>query len=240
MADSYLLMPETWYKGTLEPEENSEYIISVDSGGTPSTIDDTNWDGNIPWLTPKEITRLGDTIYVSSTERNITDKGLKNSGAKLMPAETVMLTKRAPVGVVVVNAIPMATNQGFLNFRCGPKLRPLYLAHWLRANKRYLNMVSNGSTYPELYKGDLFEFQIAIPELHEQDLIISIINSVHHLKLLGSMIEQSFVTVEELQKVQNKIKHLDKLEETLVFLLLSGQVKLENFQKGVKETYGIV
>jgi len=63
----------------------------------------------------------------------------------------------------------MATNQGFLNFQCGPGIRPLYLAYWFRANKPYLDLIANGSTYPELYKGDLFEFHIAVPSLEEQD-----------------------------------------------------------------------
>ena len=49
-----------------------------------------------------------------------------------------------------MNAVPMATNQGFLNFQCGTKLRPVYLAYWFRVNKPYLELVANGSTYPEL------------------------------------------------------------------------------------------
>src|SRR5205823_9200254 len=152
-----LKCPAYWFRGTLEPYPESELIVHVDSGGTPSTTHTENWDGAIPWLTPKEITSMVDGIYVSRTERTITQHGLSSSAAKLLPVGTVMLTKRAPVGAVVINAVSMATNQGFLNFQCGRLLLPLYLAYWFKANKLYLDMVANGSTYPELYKGDLFE-----------------------------------------------------------------------------------
>ena len=155
MAEPLLKCPSHWLHTTLEPNLESELITHVDSGGTPSTKNEENWDGETPWLTPKEITNFIDTIYVSDTERKITPKGLTSSAAKLLPTGTVMLTKRAPVGAVAINAVPMSTNQGFLNFQCGSKLRPLYLAYWFKANKVYLNMIANGSTYPELYKSDL-------------------------------------------------------------------------------------
>lgn len=109
---------------------------------------------------------------VTTTERKVTEKGLRNSSAKIFPPGTVMLTKRAPVGAVVINAVPMATNQGFLNFECGRRIRPLYLAYWFRANHAYLNLVANGSTYPEIYKSELFEFEIAVPETDIQDKIV--------------------------------------------------------------------
>src|SRR5689334_5537313 len=158
MAKPLIACPDGWIRGTLEPNLKLGLIASAESGGTPSTSRDDYWDGEIPWLTPKEITSRGDSLFVSATERTISMAGLEASAAKLMPPGTVMLTKRAPVGAVVINSVPMSTNQGFLNFVCGPKLRPAYLALWMRMNTRYLEQVANGSTYPELYKADLFEF----------------------------------------------------------------------------------
>lgn len=116
MAKPLLHCPKDWIHGTLEASTANGLITHVDSGRTPSTTDDMNWDGDIPWLTPKEITGITDGMYVSRTERTITQHGLANSSAKLLPAGTVMLTKRAPVGAVVINAVPMTTNQGFLNY----------------------------------------------------------------------------------------------------------------------------
>ena len=150
MASPFLLHPDGWPVTTLEPNRLSGFVLRVESGGTPRTSVEQFWDGDIPWLTPKEVTRGNDGLYVSSTERSISEAGLSASAAKVMPAGTVMLTKRAPVGAVAIAAVPMCTNQGFLNFVCGPKLLPAYLAYWLLANRPYLDAVANGSTYPEL------------------------------------------------------------------------------------------
>src|SRR5262245_46250174 len=105
MAEPYLACPKSWLRSTLEPDRKGEIIVRVDSGGTPSTTVEEYWDGDIPWLTPKEITGRGDQLFVSRTERMITRRGLQESAAKLLPPGTVMLSKRAPIGAVAVNAV---------------------------------------------------------------------------------------------------------------------------------------
>jgi type I restriction enzyme S subunit len=222
MAEPYLKCPPHWQRATLEPDPRGEIIIRVESGGTPSTSKEDFWDGDIPWLTPKEITQFIDGIYVSRTERRITKRGLSNSAAKLMPAGTVMLSKRAPVGAVAVNAVPMCTNQGFLNFVCGRRIRPVYLAYWFRANKPYLDKVANGSTYPELYKGDLFEFEIAVPTLEVQDKIISALGAVQFAALLGPALEQSVSVHQEMVATQAQSRRLRQIRDEILPLLLSG------------------
>lgn len=224
MAEPYLKCPESWYRGTLEPNLRSGLIARVETGSTPSTSRDDYWGGNIYWLTPKEITQFTDKLYVSRTERTITELGLSSCSAKLFPPSTVMLTKRAPVGAVAVNAVPMATNQGFLNFICGPKLRPLYLAYWFRVNKPYLEIVANGSTYPELYRGDLFEFEIAVPPLDQQDRILELINALQFIILLGSPIEQSVSSPTSMIAIQRQSERLGKIRESILPLLLSGKL----------------
>lgn len=222
MAEPYLHCPKNWRRTTLEQDSASGIIVRVDSGGTPSTSVDEYWDGEIPWLTPKEITAFTDGLFVSRTERSITQTGLDNSAAKLLPAGTVMLSKRAPVGAVAVNAVPMATNQGFLNFRCGKLLRPLYLAYWLRANKPYLDKVANGSTYPELYQNDLFEFEIALPPIDVQDRIIEVLNALQFAALLGLPLEQSAPSPERMVILQEQNRRLSAMRDAILPLLLSG------------------
>ncbi len=120
MAKPYLPIPPRWTTIDLTPDPKEGYILAADSGGTPKTEEETYWDGGIPWLTPKEITGGNTPLYVSHTERTISNLGLANSGAKVLSVGTVLLTKRAPVGTVSIAAVPLATNQGFLNFTCGP------------------------------------------------------------------------------------------------------------------------
>lgn len=228
MAEPYLICPKHWLKGTLEPNPKLGLINTVDSGGTPSTTRDEYWEGTIPWVTPREVCALDGGMYVSSTERMITEAGLANSAAKLLPVGTVMLTKRAPVGEVAVNVVPMATNQGFLNFRCGSRLRPLYLAYWLKVNRPYLEQVAIGSTYPELYIGDLFEFEIAVPEIAEQDHILEFINALQFVTLLGGPLQQSALTPQAVVAIQQQNARLVSIRESIFPLLFSGELSLSN------------
>lgn len=235
MAEPFLKCPQHWLRATLEPDQKTGLILRVDSGGTPSTTESENWDGDIPWLTPKDITTMIDGVYVSRTERTITRRGLDNSAAKLLPVNTVMLTKRAPVGAVAINAVPMATNQGFLNFQCGPRLRPLYLAYWLKANKIYLERVANGSTYPELYKNDLFEFEIAVPSLEEQDTILSVISALQYVSLLGLPLEQSATSAEEMIRMQEQNRRLSSIRDAILPMLLSGALPVSKIKTRFSE-----
>lgn len=223
MAEAFLDHPRGWKVITLEPRSGSGYIERVESGGTPSTSVDEYWDGDIPWLTPKEITRGNGALYVSSTERNITDLGVQSSAAKLMPAGTVMLTKRAPVGAVAISTVPMCTNQGFLNFICGEKLLPTYLAYWLIANKKYLDAVANGSTYPELYKGDLFEFEMAVPSIEQQKEILRTISAAKQLALCLDATSHSAIEVADVLKLQKLRDRIDHFYSALLPIILSGR-----------------
>lgn len=226
MAEPYLDCPGAWRRGSLEPDPASALIVRVESGSTPSTTHQEYWDGDIPWLTPKDITGRERGLYVSRTERAITRRGLVRAGAKLLRPGTVMLTKRAPVGLVAVNAVAMTTNQGFLNFTCGELLRPLYLAYWFQGNRPYLDLVANGSTYPELYKSDLFEFEIAVPSLEEQDRILGFLNALQLVTLLGGPLEQSVMSHAAMLANQEQSRRLERLRDAVLPALLSGRLDL--------------
>jgi restriction endonuclease S subunit len=226
MADPYLDCPKAWRRGTLEPDPASGLVVRVESGSTPSTAHPEYWDGDIPWLTPRDINGRDRGLHVSRTERTITRRGLSSAGAKLLAAGTVMLTKRAPVGLVAVNAVPMTTNQGFLNFTCGLFLRPLYLAYWLQANRPYLDLCANGSTYPELYKSDLFEFEIAVPSLEEQDRILGFLNALQLVTQLGGPLERSVMSHAAMLANQEQSRRLERLRDAVLPVLLSGKLDL--------------
>ena len=223
MADPYLPHPAGWPVTTLVPDTTAGYVVAATSGGTPSTRDESYWDGPFPWLTPKEVARGSGAVFVSRSERTVTEAGLARAGG-LLPRNTVMLTKRAPVGCVVVNAVPMASNQGFMSFTCGPRLRPLYQAYRLRANRPDQDKVANASTYPELYLGDLPELHIAVPPLATQDAILAAIRAVDYLTALGRPMESAATSSEELVSIQRDDANLTQLLEHLLPALLSGQL----------------
>src|SRR5687768_14608623 len=96
--------------------EWKEYSVAdfaeVIGGGTPSTSDEDNFGGNIPWITPKDLSDFS-FRYITHGERNITEQGLNNSNATLLPTGTVLLSSRAPVGYLAIASNPVTTNQGF-------------------------------------------------------------------------------------------------------------------------------
>ncbi len=224
MAKPLFDSPVDWLRGTLEPNPGGGIIEKVSSGGTPSTSNDENWDGDIMWLTPREISKRSTGLFITETERTITESGLRGCGAKLLPPLTVLLTKRAPVGLVAINAVPLTTNQGFLNFTCGDRLKPHYLAYWLIANRPYLDAVAIGSTYPELYIGDLFEFEIAVPPLDVQEETLEFMRVFDFVVTSGLPLEQFTHDAGELRILHSQTKRLSDLRVALLRGLLSGQV----------------
>lgn len=103
-------------------------------GGTPSRQESKFFGGGIHWATPTDVTALNG-MYISATRESITEEGMRSSSTKLLPAGAVLLTSRATIGFTAVAAAPICTNQGFVNFICGPDLLPEFLAYWLRTQK---------------------------------------------------------------------------------------------------------
>lgn len=202
-------------------------IEAVSTGGTPPTSEEDYWGGTVPWLTPKDLSGNKLSIYVSDTERTLTSSGLRACASGLLLPGTVLLTKRAPVGLVAVNTVGMAINQGFLAFRCGHLLRPLYLAYWLRVNRPYLDQVANGSTYPELYLSDLFEFQISVPSMQDQDKILEIVAALQFANSLTIPLEQASPNLEGLAEIHQFRARISSLTDEILPALFSGLLSVE-------------
>ena len=111
----------------------------------------------------------------------------------------------------------------------------MYLAYWFKVNLLYLQQVANGSTYRELYKGDLFEFQIAVPPVEEQDAILNTINTLQYVFLLGLPIEQSVTSPSEMLKVQEQSRRLADLINSLLVQLLSGKIDASSVSNSLLE-----
>lgn len=150
--------------------------LSVSGGGTPSTHNPEYWNGEIPWLTPAEVSGFSGR-FIEKTERNISKKGLEHSSAKLMPAGSLLLTSRATIGDVVINKVPMATNQGFINIVPSNEVDQIFLFYWLKKNRYYFNQIAVGSTFPELIKSVFKEIEIELPELGDQKRIAEILSA---------------------------------------------------------------
>jgi len=152
-------------------------IADVVGGGTPSTKDTANFDGGIPWLTPKDLS-LPHGRYVSGGERTISEEGLRRSSARLMPAGTVLLSTRAPVGYVAIAAGEMTTNQGFRSLVLKDGFLPEFVYYWLLQNTEELERHASGSTFRELSGSALKRIKIRTPPLPEQRAIAHILGTL--------------------------------------------------------------
>src|SRR3712207_1017210 len=113
------------------------------SGATPKSSVPDFWDGDIDWATPADLSVL-EGPFIETTSRKLTATGLASCSAKVLPAGSVLLSSRAPIGHVAINTVPMATNQGFKSLIPKPDiLDAKYLYHWLRANKAFLQFLGN-------------------------------------------------------------------------------------------------
>lgn len=167
-------VPEGWRVAKLGE------IAALSGGTTPSKTNDAYWlEGTVPWATPSDITSLplGQT-RIAATEGHVAELALKECSLKLNAPNTVLMTSRATIGYAVINDVPMATNQGFLNFTCSDECDPEFLCQWLNSNRGMLTAAAGGSTFKELSRGTAKLLPMLIPPLDEQQRIAEVLRSV--------------------------------------------------------------
>lgn len=154
-----------------------EDVAEIIGGSRPSTKIKEFWDGEIPWAVPTDITSLSGN-EINKTERTISEKGLKNCAAKLLPAGSILMTSRATIGECAVNTVPMATSQGFANLICGQHVHNWYIYYLIKSMTQHLERLSSGSTFCELSKKNLRSVKVPCPPFSEQKRIAEILSVV--------------------------------------------------------------
>jgi type I restriction enzyme S subunit len=150
-------------------------VCDVVNGGTPKTGVPTYWGGQHQWITPAEMGKRS-TPYVSQTERTITDQGLQNSSARPLPPMSVILSSRAPIGHLVINTEPMATNQGCKGLVPRKQIDHKFLYYYLGSIVELLNDLGTGATFKELSGGKLKEVPVPLPPPPEQQRIVTLLD----------------------------------------------------------------
>jgi len=154
-----------------------EEFANVIGGGTPSTKDETNFNGEIPWITPKDLSGYP-YRYISHGDRNITHKGMADSNARLLPPGSILLTTRAPVGYLAIAANPLTTNQGFHSLVLRDGFSSEFIYYLLKANTDYLKANASGTTFGELSGQVLKRLTFRIPSLPKQRAIAHILGAL--------------------------------------------------------------
>lgn len=152
-------------------------VCQIISGGTPSTSVPAFWTGEIPWCTPTDITE-NNSKYLSTTNRTISEDGLKHSSAMLLPRGALLLCTRATIGEVKIAAVPVCTNQGFKSLVCGPDASNEFLFYKLVTLKDRLRELGVGSTFLEVSRKDVAALEISLPKLEEQTAIAAVLSDM--------------------------------------------------------------
>ena len=180
------------------------------SGGTPKTNDKSCWDGEISWITPTDVTAAKGRKYIDSTTRKITEKGLKDSSANILPIGSLIICTRATIGDSVINSVPISTNQGFKSLIPNNKVKSEYLYYWVLNNKQTLLKHSSGSTFLELSTKSFKNLDVLLPPIEEQRKIAEILSTVDA----------------KIEVIDQQISETQQLHKGLMQQLLTGKLSV--------------
>ena len=170
-------LPKNWAKTTLGE------CFEWGSGGTPTSSVKKYYDGNIPWLV---IGDLNDN-YINTSDKTITQFGLENSSAKLVPKGTLLLAMYGSIGKLGIAGMPLATNQAIAFALENKEINTKYLFYYLLSVRSSLNLLGKGATQKNISQSIIKDFHFPLPPLAEQHRIVE-------------KIEHIFAVLEELEE----------------------------------------
>lgn len=204
-------------------------VARLESGHTPSRRRPSYWNGSVPWVSLHDTKALEDS-EITATSQTISEEGLANSSARLLPKGTVIFSRTATVGKSTVLGEAMATSQDFANYVCGPRIHNHYLVHLFRSMNRVWKRFMAGSIHNTIYMPVFKSLRIAVPPIGEQRAIAEVLSNLDAL-------------VSELDEMIRKKR---VVKQAAMQQLLTGGIRLPGFDgdwitKRVEEigsTYG--
>ncbi len=185
-------------------------VLSVRGGTTPSTKNSEYWNGEILWTTPKDLSK-NKYIYLFNTNKKITKLGLKQISSGLLPAGTLLLSSRAPIGYLAFSVYPIAINQGYIAIIDNKKLPKEIIYLWLKAKMRYVKSHAGGSTFLEINKSSFKKLIIKLP-------------SRSYINMFYDFIEPYF---EKIFFNSKSILKLENTRNTLLPKLITGHLRVK-------------
>jgi type I restriction enzyme, S subunit len=186
-------------------------MVSVLGGSTPSTRQPAYWDGPISFATPKDLASL-DFPVLTRTDRGVTEAGLAQISSGLLPAGTVLLSSRAPIGYVAMTEKPVAVNQGFIAMICDRGLPNHYVLRWTENNQDTIVAYANGTTFLEINKRNFRTIPVEVPPADELERFTAEVTPLHR-RLVATVRESD---------------SLVKVRDALLSRLVSGEVRVQN------------
>lgn len=209
-------MAETLFRQWFVEEAKEEWedgnlgqILSVKGGSTPDTSNSSYWNGDIFWTSPKDVTTLKG-IFLFDTEKKISKEGLNKISSGILPAGTLLMTSRAPVGVLAFSEVPIAINQGYIAIIDDRQFHKYFIYLWLKINMEYIHSHANGSTFMEISKSIFKTVELKIPPLNLVNQFVSKVDTIF----------------DKIKHNQKQIKTLQALRDTLLPKLITGEITI--------------
>ncbi|MDO9812385.1 restriction endonuclease subunit S [Glaesserella parasuis] len=165
-------------------------VADIIGGATPKSDVDEYFNGDIPWITPKDLSGYKNR-YISKGERNITKLGLENSSAKLLPKGAVLFTSRAPIGYVAIADNEVSTNQGFKSLVLKDGNIPEFFYYLLKHNIPLFEARATGSTFKEVSGQVVKNTELLIPSIDIQKKIVDLVSPLDEKIQLNTQINQT-------------------------------------------------
>ena len=207
-SDNHLI---NWLGGVSENWKIDKFknLFTIGSGSTPESNNSQYWDGDIVWITPADFKT--EDIFILSGERNISKKGFNSCSTKMVPQNSIILSKRAPIGSVVINTKSLCTNQGCLSLIKKKNINIKFYYYLLSVCAEYLNVIGRGTTFKELSMTDFGNIFVPAPSLSEQNLIVKYLDE--KCDLINTLLKTK----------QRKIDELKKYKKSLIYECVSGK-----------------
>lgn len=179
-------------------------------GGTPSTKVSNYWDdGDISWVTPTDVTR-NDHFVLLDSQKRITEAGLQNSSAKVVPPHAVLMTSRASVGFFAVAGREVCTNQGFISVVPHDAIFSNFILFQLSHRVEEIRGMASGSTFPEVSRGKFREFLIQVPPR----------------RIVADFDEQASMFLKQIRILKLQNQKLRAARDLLLPRLMSGEIEV--------------
>lgn len=193
-------VPEHWMVG------NIRRFAKMKTGHTPSRNSPEYWENcTIPWFTLADVWQLRDgrRKYLEETKERISELGLNNSAAELLPEGTVVFSRTASIGFSGIMPVAMATTQDFWNWICGPLLTPEFLLYLFRAMTQEFQALTMGSTHKTIYQPVAASISICVPPLPEQRVIAETID--HETGRIDTLIDKVIKSINLLREYRTAL-----------------------------------
>ncbi len=166
-------------------------IAEIINGSTPTTTCPHYYDGDIVWITPKDLSEQK-SKYIEKGERNITEAGFNSCSTHLIPKYNILLTSRAPIGLLAINKVACCTNQGFKNLIVNKDIVDVdYLYYYLKYHIAEIEALGTGTTFKEVSKVSMEKYTVSLPDLEEQKKVSSILSALDAKISLNRQINQN-------------------------------------------------